>query len=143
MTTIPPEQELVDSLCRQYFQSGYEVRTEVSNMGQSIDIVVLVDGKIMAIEVKRTDWKRGLEQCRAHFLVADYVLLALGKPILTPLTLSSVNKGLGILFHDPEWRVKAKAHQSTRIWQPQRDRFIAQMKEVPLFDGLESPDAPS
>lgn len=131
------EAELVRVLCGCLKREGYDVRTEIANMGQSIDIVAVREEKITAIEVKVKDWRRALDQCRAHELIADYVCVAVGTVSVSAALLDAAKKrGYGLIHIRSaagtcEW-VRA-AQQSTHVWLPQRRHFVSGLSDVPTF----------
>lgn len=128
------ERQLVSSLTVFLSGQGFKVKHEVSNMGQSIDMVATKNRWITAIEVKRRDWRRGLQQCRAHELIADFIVLAM-KQYTVPVGLSNELKrnGWGLITMDApavswHWRIEPKRNQ--QVWKPQRKRFTASMKKI-------------
>ena len=132
----PPSSEfwLVNSVRDHLLAEGYQVRLEVSNMGQSIDVVATKNRWITAIEAKRSDWRRALVQCRAHVLVADFITVALGlrKP---PAALADTlhQNGWGLLMFDQTtdaWRWEIRPKRNDRVWRPQRRRFSEGLRKV-------------
>lgn len=127
---------LVRSLTAFFEAQGYDVRLEVSNMGQSIDLVA-IKGKgrrlATAIEAKRTNWRRALSQCRAHALVCDYIAVALAlKSVPVELRTRLEISGWGLLMYDyaaATWYWEIRPKKNTHIWQPQRRRFLATLRE--------------
>ena len=132
--TTPTEYELVHSVTDFLYADGYKIRFEVSNMGQSIDILATKGRWITAIEVKRTDWKRALHQCQTHTLVADYVVLALAlQSVSQELEGTLCENGLGLLLFDKAtslWNWELKPRQNSRVWKPQRQRFSIDFRKV-------------
>lgn len=131
---IITEFRMVCSVTEHLFGEGYRVRLEVSNMGQSIDVVATKNRWITAIEAKRTDWRRALLQCRAHLMVADFIVIALAlKNVPTELSQTLHANGWGLLMYDStsgEWRWEIKPRKNKRVWQPQRRRFSEHMRKV-------------
>lgn len=123
------ESSLVESLGAHLISKGYSVFVEVSNMGQSVDVVALKDGRRTMIEAKLHSWKRALEQCKAHKLVGDYIVIAMPmrKNIPTALTGALRKNGWGLLTFDPfkdEWKWTVRPRLNRRgIWRPQQERF--------------------
>ena len=128
------ELRLVLSITEFLTESGYRVRLEVSNMGQSIDLVATKNRWITAIEAKRKDWGRALQQCRAHVLVADFIVIALAqKSIPTDLSEELIRNGWGLImldFSKDSWNWKIQPKKNRKVWKPQRERFAASMKEI-------------
>ncbi|MBX3728537.1 MAG: hypothetical protein KF858_05065 [Candidatus Sumerlaeia bacterium] len=130
------ELDLVCSLVPFLVDEGYDVKLEVSNMGQSIDLVGLRGNNrwLTAIEVKRTNWKRALEQCQAHALVCDYIAIALAlKGVPKQLSHELNHNGWGLLLfnHDArtwDWTIRPVVNR--RVWKPQRTRFLMNLREI-------------
>ncbi len=125
---------LVCSVTKHLVEEGYRVRLEVSNMGQSIDVVATKNRWITAIEAKRHDWRRALEQCRAHMLVADYIVVALAlRNAPSELSETVQRYGWGLLLYNrafQAWGWDIKPRRNERVWLPQRRRFSASLKKV-------------
>ena len=128
------EYNLVCSVTGHLVKEGYKVRSEVSNMGQSIDLVATKNRHITAIEAKKYNWRRALEQCQAHTLVADYIVLAVAiKKTPTELTEILREKGWGLLKYEAtsdSWCWDIKPTRNSNVWQPQRQRFSADLRKV-------------
>jgi hypothetical protein len=103
-------------------------------MGQSIDVVATKNRWITAIEAKRSNWRRALEQCRAHALVADYIMVALAlKKAPAELAEALRQRGWGLLMYDAgteAWRWEIRPRRNDRIWHPQRRRFSENLRRV-------------
>lgn len=128
-------EELLVSLITEYLaMDGYRVRHEVSNMGQSIDLVATKNRWITAIEAKRSHWRRALEQCKAHTLVADYIAVALPQQVAAEeLNLYLEAEGWGLLLYESNtnrcyWEIQPKRNK--RVWRPQRQQFAKDLKKV-------------
>lgn len=136
LSVAPARTEEYVVLCVQSFLTGcgYRVIREVPNMGQSIDIVGLKGRWSLCVEVKLSDWRRGLEQCRAHTVVADHVALAIASASIPPLLLvAAEERGIGIIHFDWErhgciWIRKPKLNTSQ--WRPQRRQFTSAIKAI-------------
>lgn len=132
----PPanESEFVSILSCALLQNGYNVWTEIPNMGQSADLVAQKDQKITVVEAKLKGWRRALAQCLAHEMVADYVCVALcsaGIPV--QLQEEATNRGYGLLHYSLktkmlQWVVQPR--ENPNIWLPQRNRFISFMRSI-------------
>jgi hypothetical protein len=125
---------LVEFLC----STGYRVRLEVSNMGQSADLVATRGRWVTFVEAKVKDWRRAIEQCRAHEAVADYICLALSLKAPSAELLAQVSaSGYGLLLRSPqsrgfEWIMRPK--RNPKIWRPQRQRTMLAMRGIPYAD---------
>lgn len=114
--------------------SGYRITREVPNMGQSIDIVASYGNCVVAIEAKRSDWQRGLNQCRAHRAVADFICIAIGtKRVSERLCEEAERLNYGVIHCPPgddkcTWATRPKKNRG--IWKPQRDLFRRRIQEI-------------
>lgn len=128
------ESDMVRLLARTLSNDGYRVRTEVPNMGQSADIIATRSRWVTAIEAKLTDWRRALEQCRAHELVADFVCIAIGTVSVPDELIRAVHEcGYGLLHCPPSssacvWVVRPGRNKS--VWGPERTRLVRVMKGI-------------
>ena len=131
--TIPSEANLVDSLSLSLTSQGFVVRSEVSNMGQSIDLVATKNDDVTAIEVKRKDWRRALEQCKAHMAVADFIVIAISVRKLSREFLQLLHlRGWGLMIcdlPDDSWELIIKPERN-EPWKPQRDAFMAGLNQI-------------
>lgn len=102
-------------------------------MGQSIDLVATKNDHVTAIEVKRTDWRRALEQCKAHMAVADFIVIAIAVKKLSREFLHLLHlRGWGLMVHDlpgDGWELIIKPERN-EPWKPQRDVFMAGMMKI-------------
>lgn len=119
------EVDLTASLVAHLLPIVDEIQTEVSNMGQSIDVVFLKDSKYTAIEVKLSNWKQALRQCKAHELVADYIAIAISTKTISKMFYDiSKKSGYGIYHYcNNEWRIVLKPVSVSRNWKPQKEIF--------------------
>lgn len=131
---IQSEFLLVCSATKYLFEEGYRVRLEVSNMGQSIDIVATKNEKVTAIEAKINNWRRALQQCKAHALVVDFIVIALAQKKIPAELLNTLNtNGWGLLVYDKRndtWCWEVKPMKNNRIWLPQRNHFLKGLEKV-------------
>lgn len=128
------EFDLVHSITGFLVSEDYKVRHEVSNMGQSIDIVATRGRWVTAIEAKKSNWKRAIQQCKAHTLVADYIVLALAlKRIPSQLETILSENGWGLILLDnslESWNWIIKPQINTKVWKPQRERFAVEFRKI-------------
>lgn len=113
---------------------GYRVRLEVPNMGQSADIVAARGRWLTFIEAKVTDWRKALDQCRAHESVADYICVAVST-VATPRRLlgEAAGLGYGVIHRAPRsrrCRWELRPRMNTRVWGPQRQRLARVMRGI-------------
>lgn len=130
------EADLVARLTAWLMADGYRVRTEVANMGQSADVVALRGRWATIIEAKLKDWRRAVEQCQAHEVIADYVCIAIAL-VTVPDGLVAVaqTRGYGIIHFDGAanafcWAVLPRRNR--KIWAPQRECWSRTLREVAL-----------
>ena len=113
---------------------GYKVYLEVPNMGQSTDLVGIKGQRITFFEAKMSNWKRAIEQCNAHQLVADYICIALGRNNASEELISIVSKlGYGLILCNPEtkecsWLETPKLNH--QIWEPQRKQMLKNLRII-------------
>jgi len=125
---------LVSRLTRHLMRCGYRVRKEIPNMGQSVDVVATRNRWVTFIEVKRHDWRKAIEQCRAHEQVADFICIAIGSVSISSTLLAEVKKAGYGLIHCPskkrvcKWIVRPR--QNRRIWRPQREFLLRVLRRV-------------
>lgn len=90
------EQEMVGLLvshCRNLFESSCPVATEVRSHGRArADVVLVVHGELVAIEVKRTGWRRGLVQALLNQSCVDRSYLAVWNQRVSPTLLDHAYK---------------------------------------------------
>ncbi len=112
----------------------YNIRREVPNMGQSVDILASRGRWLTAVEAKLTDWKRALGQCRAHELVADYICIAIATTkVADELEVQIRERGYGLIHFDKDskkcdWAIKPQ--RNSRVWPAQRRRFASHLREI-------------
>lgn len=128
------EAELVDAVTTLFCKDGYRVRHEVPNMGQSIDLAATKNRWITAVEAKLHDWRRGIKQCQAHELVADYICIAIAtQGISDQLRDQALLKGYGIILWDTRksictWVERPKRNE--KVWLAQRRHFSRKLREI-------------
>ena len=128
------EDEMVDALTVFLSNNGYRVRTEVPNMGQSAALVATKGRWVLVIEAKMGDWKRALNQCLAHEIVADYIALAVASRSISSALVTEIEKlGYGLIHCDRKdgscaWIAKPKFNR--QIWKPQRSVFSQRIRKV-------------
>ena len=124
---------MVEDLASGLTEEGFHVRLEVPNMGQYADLAAAKDDEVFLIEAKIRDWRRALEQCIAHEIVADYVCVAIGSVKVSPaLAEQAEDSGYGVIHcrpgSDPIWAVRPRKNPNT--WKPQRAAFFSTLKEL-------------
>lgn len=131
------EQDIVDAVVRLLSESGYRVRIEVPNMGQSADVVATRGRWVTFIEAKKHDWRTALDQCRAHELVADYICIAVGtKSISDAFREEATAAGYGVIrcesAENCEWVLQPQRNVS--LWRPQRARLSQVLRCISHVD---------
>ena len=115
-------------------RSGYRISREVPNMGQSIDIVASYRNSVVAVEVKRADWQRAINQCSAHRAVADFICIAIGtKTVPSKLHEEAARLHYGIIHCPPGQKDclwAARPRKNLRVWKPQREVFTRRILEI-------------
>ena len=131
----PSENEMIGRIVALFRRhSGYRISREVPNMGQSVDIVASSRKCLVAIEVKRSNWRRALNQCTAHRAVADFICIAIGtKKVPSMLQEQAARLNYGIIHCPPDKHVctwAARPRKNQRVWKPQRDLFKRRIVEI-------------
>lgn len=130
------EADLVEKLARMLREEGYRVRTEISNMGQSVDLVATRGRWVTVVEVKLYNWRRALEQCLAHEQVADFICVAVGSVTVPEALLAAARvSGYGVIHYDRRketfhWARRPRLNR--RVWVPQRRQWVRGMKGIGL-----------
>ncbi len=132
-TDLRSEQDLVNDLIQFLAEEGYRVRAEVPNLGQSADLVATKGRWVTFIEVKVKNWRKAIDQCRAHALVADYICIALGTKNISETALAVCakhNLGLIHIHQDGQcaWALVPKKNQA--IWLPQRRKLAKELRAI-------------
>ncbi len=130
------ESELVCKLVKKLKREGFRVRTEVSNMGQSADIVATRGKWVTLVEVKTRDWSRAIEQCQAHVQIADFICIAIGS-VSVPYGLAEAARstGYGVLHYcraEEEFDWVVRPRRNKQVWLPQR-RYWAKARRRVLY----------
>jgi len=118
------ESVFVRELSASLRKQGFHVRTEVSNMGQSADLVATRGRWVTIIEAKLGDWKRAIAQCRAHEHIADYICIALGSVSVSDRLRDTASElGYGVIHYNRsvkrfDWVLRPKLNRA--VWRPQR-----------------------
>ncbi|HUT46766.1 MAG TPA: hypothetical protein VMX36_10810 [Sedimentisphaerales bacterium] len=128
------EDDLIQAITAFFSKNGYRVRHEVPNMGQSIDLAATKNRWITAVEAKLHDWTRGLKQCKAHELVADYICIAVAtQNISDRLRDQALLNGYGIIRWDNrksvcQWIERPKRNE--KVWLAQRRQFSRNLRGI-------------
>lgn len=127
------EGEMVEFLTAFLLDNGYAVRLEVSNMGQSADVVATKNRWVTAIEAKLNKWSVALNQAIAHEIVADFVCIAVSCNATSRLIDSVLSRGYGLIFCDPysgdcDWLIEPKINK--KVWKPQRGQFLRSLRDI-------------
>ena len=127
------EQKLVVELTRFLKDKNYNVRLEVPNLGQSVDIVATRGRWVTLIEVKVHDWRTAMSQCRAHELVADFVCIVVGTKRISHKAIHEIGtKGYGLIHYDKEGHFKwiLQPERNQFIWRPQREKLSLVLRKI-------------
>ena|ERR1700682_4740455 len=123
------EAKLVDDLAEWLKAIGYQVRTEVALLGQSVDVVATKGHWITLMEAKVSDWQRALRQCESHDMVADYICIVIASVhVAEDLKIEASRRGYGIIHYSRTTGALSWVCQptrNTRVWLPQRKAWLA------------------
>ena len=135
---IQREEELVLALSQFLASTGYRIRHEVPNMGQSADLVATRGRWVTIVEAKLRNWRRALEQCRAHEQVADFVCIALlGAQASDALVREVESTGYGLVLVSSadgkcQWITQPTRNKS--VWRPQRRMLSESLRLIRHVD---------
>ena len=135
---IISEADLVRELAKVLSRDGYRVRSEVSNMGQSADMVATRGRWVTIIEAKMRDWRRALRQCQGHEQIADFVCVAVASArVANELLRAARAKGYGVIHYDGNkrefgWTLQPRLNRL--VWAPQRRYWARTLKGVALCE---------
>ncbi len=111
--------------------------TEVPFLDRKIDIVYTTStGELVAVEAKKSDWKRGLAQAKYCLLGAHKVYLCLPKRVISETMKREFESlGIGLMFlQEGEGSVsileEIKAEPSQLLWEPYRAMLLASYYET-------------
>ena len=132
------EYELVSKLMKKLKGEGFRVMTEVSNMGQSADIVATRGKWVTVIEVKKQNWNRAIQQCEAHKQIADYICIAVASvSVPTRLAELAMGAGFGLLHYrrdEDEFEWVLKPQMNKQVWRPQRKYWARARRRMSYAD---------
>jgi len=132
--SIACESDVVRAVTQFLSDSGYRVRAEVPNMGQSADLVATRGRWVTFIEAKMKDWRRALDQCRALEHVADFICLAVRCDSPSETLLKAVrDSGYGLIGVSPgagDVRWHHPPALNRRVWPPQRRALSGNLREI-------------
>jgi hypothetical protein len=118
-------------------QDGYSLKAEVPSLGQSVDLVAMQGNELMFIEVKKSDWRRALRQCKAHHMVADFICVAVGQVNVSKSLLREAEQlGYGIIHYSPVQEKCTWIAQPSRLfdfWEPERLRIESRINNIPEY----------
>jgi hypothetical protein len=127
------EQELTERLVDELYCTQ-KVWFEVPNMGQSVDLVIDIDGRLTFVEVKIKNWAKAIQQCKAHELVADYIYIAIAtKNISKGLITETMRNGYGLIHYNWDkcrWELVLESCENNNIWLPQRHILNMKLKMI-------------
>lgn len=130
------ESDLVHYLARSLHADGYRVRVEVSNMGQSADLVATKGRWVTMVEAKLSNWRRAFTQCRAHEQVADFICVAVGSVRIPEALIESAQQlGYGVIHFNRtkqqfDWVLRPRLNR--QVWLPQRRHWSRAVKRIGL-----------
>jgi|GEM_PF-5672588 len=98
---------------------------EVPSLGQSVDMVYAYNNELTFVEAKLNDWKKALQQCRNHTLVADFIYILIAtKKINKELLDTATSFGIGVLhYRDGNFFEVLEAKKNSQAWEPQRNEL--------------------
>jgi Holliday junction resolvase len=118
------EAKVVGDLAQWLTTTGYRVRTEVSLLGKSVDVVGIRGRWVTLFEAKVSDWRRAIQQCEGHDTVADYICIVIASArVADHFKHEASRRGYGIIHYSRRTGALSwicKPIRNTRVWRPQR-----------------------
>lgn len=98
---------------------------EVPILGRSADLVFYLDGTLVSMEFKRSNWRRAVYQASDHRLAADYSYICMPWRRVNPEMVECLRAaGVGLAFaipgEHPGFAVAIEAPRSDHVWPPAR-----------------------
>lgn len=125
MSELEMQQEIAELLRKR----GFDVYLEVPFLSRSIDIVAVKNGKILAVELKLSDWRKAIAQSADHLHGADQSFICL--PRKTRINDEMIDmvlaNGIGLMFYDREENEVEEvlpASDSELVWPPARQWLV-------------------
>ena len=134
------EHKIVLKLTKFLKTEHYNVRLEVPNLGQSVDLAATRGRWITLIEVKIHDWRTAIKQCRAHEHVADFVCIAVGTKNISKEAVREIKKpGYGLIHYrekdgKDEFNWVLQPARNRLLWRPQRKKLSLALREIEYAD---------
>lgn len=136
------EKAVVKQLVEQLIDKDTRIFLEVPSLGQSVDVAWISGEEITFIEAKVNDWRRALKQCEKHFLVADYIWIAVAMKTVNEALLDQARTlGIGVMHYKDGLVLKClDAKKNEKIWRPQNEvmkNYLTSNKhEYPALDDI-------
>lgn len=127
------EHKLVLKLTEFLKSENYNVRLEVPNLGQSVDLAATRGRWVTLIEVKIHDWRTAIKQCRTHEHVADFVCIAVGTKNISETAIQEIKKtGYGLIHYreEGEFYWVLRPERNRLLWRPQRKKLSLALREI-------------
>lgn len=124
------EEDLKAGLKTFFRSHGYRAYTEVRMINRWVDLVAVKDGRVVAVELKVSDWRQALRQAVAYQLGADYSFVAMPfkhacKAYRNRFWFKKEGVGLiAIRPHRKDVRILLEPERSTRMMPIVRDNLF-------------------
>lgn len=120
-TRFHTENEMVELAQRTLASLGVPAYVSVPCFSRCIDLVLLEENRLVAVEFKLHDWRRGLIQAEHHLIAVDFSYVCLPVREVTPKMEKMFNESdVGLLMLDVEYfqlfKVVFPAKPSRRKW---------------------------
>lgn len=129
------EQMLIDVAVDRLATLGIEVHEGVPCLSRCIDLLLVSDETVLAIEFKLRDWRRALDQARDHLLAVDKAYVCLPpRKVSSEMEQAFVEANVGLLFFSVDeeaWPFKevVPAPMSDAKWEV-AERWLTQVLEA-------------
>jgi hypothetical protein len=102
-------------------------------MGRSADVVAIRGRWVSVFEAKIDNWRKALEQCETHRLVADFICLAVANGAIADELNAEVKKlGYGLVHFTADQKLLwiCKPSRNLQVWRPQRQVWADGIRRV-------------
>ena len=120
---MPPEATLVRMAVAFLADEGHAVRREVAFLSCSVDLVFVDHGQnLVAVEFKRRNWRRAIQQARHCLIGADRAYISVPADKITPEVLDCATQARVGIFGFTlgkgglSWQEELPARPSPELW---------------------------
>lgn len=124
-----------DSFHRISKKKSIQACCQVPILGRSVDLIYIVDERLIAVEFKLFAWRKALEQSFDHKLGADFAYICmLRRKITNDMKEEFQKAGVGLVFYRDNGRwpfdLIIRAPKSKEIWPVARSRVTSYIRDM-------------